>query len=306
MTPSAFEKAARAAIATRAGTRTREHYLRVLDLWLKHCHKAAVDPADPRQDASAAFRDGLQKRRTEKGKLLEPATIRNYMSALSFIYSRLMSTRPPTATWNPFDPKFIERPKVSQEGKTESLPDGVAERMIEAAQTAGALRDVAILRMLYDTGVRRMTVASLKRDKLFTRDGALVARVVVKGSGGADLHEVTLPAATVAALKAWLVATPESPFVFPSRDGHRSIDLSTINKVVARWAKVVGARRVHPHRFRSTFATDAFDAGADARAVQGAMHHADPRSTQRYDRGRRGTEVTRDLAKWREKGTDNG
>lgn len=56
---------------------------------------------------------------------------------------------------------------------------------------------------------------------------------------------------------------------------------------------------MHPHQFRATFITEALDAGVPLHEVQAAVHHADPRTTQRYDRGARGAGVTAALEKFR-------
>jgi integrase len=125
--------------------------------------------------------------------------------------------------------------------------------------------------------------------------------VQVKGSGGEEQKEAALPTETAAAVSAWLEVAPQSQWVFPARRGRGHIDLSTINKAVTRRAKEVGAVHVHPHRFRAAFITSAFDRGSHWRDIQASVHHEDPRSTQRYDRGQRGGGVAEAVMEYRNK-----
>lgn len=279
---SPFERAARAAIASRLSPETREDYTRTLNRWLAFCGDA--DPADPPVELPAAFRDAVAAD-------CLPSTVRNNLAALSFVYKRLVAQRPAPATWNPFDPDALAWPPASTIGKTEALPPGVAEEMIAAAAADGTLigvRDAAFMLLLHGTGLRRMSVVSLRRDKVFRRGDDLFARVKNKGSGDSEQVEVKIPMEAAAALTRWLDAAPRSTYAFPSRDGRSHINLATANKIIGKWAHAVGAEHVHPHRFRASFITEAFNAGQHWRDIQAAVHHADPRSTQRYDRGLRG------------------
>lgn len=298
MTASAFKTAAEAAIATRLSPATRQDYRRALGKWLKHCDEHRVDPVDPPGEAAASFRDVL-------AEALETSTVRGYLAAMSFVYRRLVAQRPAGATWNPFDGKALTWPPESKVGKTEPLELEVIERMIAAAEaedTESGLRDAALLRLIASTGSRRMSIVTLRRDRLSRREGKLRARVKTKGSGGAELHWVEIPPRAAVALERWLAVMPKGrAYVFPSRSGDGHMDLSTVNRIVRRWGVAVGEKHVHPHRFRTSFITEAFDLGIPWRDVQASVDHSDPRSTQRYDRGQRGAGVADAVDKARSK-----
>jgi integrase len=299
-----FESAARAAIATRLSLRTRECYSLALDRWLKLCEAEECDPADPRMEVAATFRDGFAKDKyvgkDGRKRAYKTSTVRNYLAALSFVYRRLMAQRPARASWNPFDPEALMWPAASKIGVTEEAPADAAQRMLEVAKAAGAARDAALIHLLYATGARRMSILSMRRDAIKDRRGALSARIVTKGSGGAALSEVAIPEDAAVTLREWLQIAPDSPWVFPGRYPSDPMDLSMANKIVAKWAKAAGIPRVHPHKFRVSFVTEAFAAGLPWRDIQASVHHADPRSTQRYDRGQRGTGVAEAVAKRRQ------
>lgn len=307
---TAFEAAARAAVASRGSPETRQTYIRTLERWIAFATARGADPTNPPDDLAPAFRDSLAAD-------LENETVRNHLAALSFVYRRLTAKRPsvvgagpnegaPTASWNPFDPDALAWPPASTIGKTEAVGQDATEAVLAAACKAGALRDVALIHALYATGARRMSIVTMRRDRLYRREGVLWARVKIKGSGGAELAEIVLPEAAAADLEAWLAVAPRSEYVFPSRDKKGSMDLSVANKVLTKWSEAAeSSTRVHPHRFRVSFVTDAFSAGVNLRDIQASVHHSDPRSTQRYDRGSRGAGVTEAVAARRSKKSES-
>lgn len=302
MTPSPFEAAARAAIATRREPATRQDYVRALVRWLEHCAEQGIDPTAPTDGAAASFRDLVSINR-KTGKPMRPSSIRNYFAALSYVYGTLIAKNPPKATWNPFSARNIQWPEVStDEGETQPILDRDTQRILsvcaEDASPAG-LRDHAIVQVLYGTGLRRMSVMSIERDRIvYQDDGQVIARVKVKGSGD-NLKQVTLPESAVKAIEAWLEVAPKGPYVFPSRNKRGHMDLSMVNKILAARAKAAEVEEARPHKFRVAYATAAFDANLNQRDIQASMHHADPRSTQRYDRGNRGGEVAAAVAEHR-------
>ncbi|MBO0732390.1 MAG: tyrosine-type recombinase/integrase, partial [Acidimicrobiaceae bacterium] len=75
--------------------------------------------------------------------------------------------------------------------------------------------------------------------------------------------------------------------VLISRSGNR-LDRYGATRIVHRLAKRAGITKyISPHSLRHSFITAALDAGVALREVQVAARHADPRTTTRYDRGRR-------------------
>ena len=148
------------------------------------------------------------------------------------------------------------------------------------AQDAVALRDVALLELLYGSGLRIAEATGLDVDELDLDRG----RVVVWGKG-AKQRTVPLSEPAVDALRRWLadgrelLATADSPAgaVFLNRRGRR-LTPRDARRVVDRRA----GEPTHPHALRHTFATHLLDGGADLRVVQELLGHADVATTQRY------------------------
>lgn len=146
------------------------------------------------------------------------------------------------------------------------------------------LRDVAVLELLYATGMRVGELCGLDIDDL-DRDREVV-RVFGKGS-----KERTIPFGRPAAraLDRWLaegrtaLARPGSgPALFVGARGGR-IDQRAVRTVVhRRLADVPGVPDLGPHGLRHTAATHLLEGGADLRAVQELLGHASLATTQRY------------------------
>lgn len=141
------------------------------------------------------------------------------------------------------------------------------------------LRDRAILETLYATGGRASEVVSLKLSAL--RLGERHCQCVGKGDK-ARMLPLNPPA--VAAISEYLAARrPDSSgLVFVSRSG-RQLSREMLWVIVAKYARRVGlAGQVTVHSFRHSFATHLLAGGADLRAVQHMLGHANLHTTQRY------------------------
>jgi integrase/recombinase XerC len=147
-----------------------------------------------------------------------------------------------------------------------------------------ALRDAAIMELLYATGIRVSELCGLDVDDL--DEGRNTVRVLGKGSRERTVP-VGLPA--VRAVAAWrragrpALARPGSgPALFLGARGHR-MDPRTARRVVhARLAAVAGVPDSGPHGLRHAAATHLLEGGADLRSVQEILGHASLASTQIY------------------------
>jgi integrase/recombinase XerD len=292
MTP--FEQVARAHANSRGAQGTRDLYNADLDAWLKFCAEESITPSKPTLAGASAYRDLLMESHAA-------LTVRRTLAALSSMYEAALGLERPLATWNPF--KRLPRPPATDYAKTEVFTDAEAKSIIAKAETVAreltqGVRDVAILRLLYDTGLRVSAVVTLRRDHVFRRGEKLCVRVVVKG-GKEVVVELTDEAAT--ALQRWLDRGVKlGEYVFPARGGRLPMSRTAINRRITFYATAVGIAHAHPHRFRATFITDALDT-LPLHEVQAAVHHADPATTLRYDRRKRGTGVTSAVAAARAK-----
>lgn len=170
------------------------------------------------------------------------------------------------------------------------LREDEAAELIRAATvladdgSAVGLRDVAMLELLYATGIRVGELVALDIDDL--DHARRVVRVLGKGR-----KERTVPygAPAAGALDAWLVrgrpglaVEGSGAALFLGARGGR-IDQRAVRTVVhRRIAEVPGAPDIGPHGLRHTAATHLLEGGADLRSVQELLGHASLATTQLY------------------------
>ncbi|MGV8082474.1 MAG: site-specific tyrosine recombinase [Coriobacteriia bacterium] len=197
--------------------------------------------------------------------------------------------------------KFLVRDGVTENHPSAKLPlPKVPERLPDAVSVEdidrllaqpfpgiAGLRDRAILEVLYGCGLRVSELTGLDLVNVDLESGTL--RVFGKGE-----KERLVPITGMAAhaLAAYLragrleldrrrsVASLDASAVFVNRNGGR-ISRQTVFALVRRYGQRVGLE-LHPHTLRHSFATHLLDGGADLRAVQEMLGHADISTTQVY------------------------
>jgi integrase/recombinase XerD len=194
------------------------------------------------------------------------------------------------------DPARIVRPPAPPRRlpKAISIPD--VERLLAAAQTGpAALRDRALLELLYGTGARISEAVGLDVDDLQlsgeSRSMAIAATIRLNGKGG---KQRLVPVGSFAreALEAYLIrARPAlaaangrstaSPALFLNARGGRLTRQGAWGALRAA-ASRAGLAEVSPHVLRHSFATHLLDGGADVRVVQELLGHASVTTTQVY------------------------
>ncbi len=179
----------------------------------------------------------------------------------------------------------LDLPKLGR-----SLPGALSEREVTALLAAPdvedpvGLRDRAMLELVYASGLRISELVGLTMAALNLRQG--VVRVMGKGS-----KERLVPVGQEALrwieryleeARPALVRGSASAALFPSRRG-RPMTRQTFWHAVKRYARAAGiAREISPHTLRHAFATHLLNHGADLRAVQMMLGHADLSTTQIY------------------------
>lgn len=141
-------------------------------------------------------------------------------------------------------------------------------------------RDDAVLELLYGSGLRVSELCGLRPADIDVER----RRVLVWGKGSKQ-RAVPLSNPACDALRQWLdhgrriMATAESPSdaVFLNQKGRR-LGPRDVRRLLDRRAP----SPTHPHALRHTFATHLLDGGADLRAVQELLGHADLSTTQHY------------------------
>jgi integrase/recombinase XerC len=160
------------------------------------------------------------------------------------------------------------------------LPIDEATQLVDGRAVGGAARerDVAILELLYASGLRVSELSGLDVDALDRAEQTV--RVLGKGR---KERIVPYGGAASRALARWLAVRGErrGP-LFTSARGRR-LGVRSIHTIVRRAARAAGlTRRVSPHTLRHTFATHLLDGGADLRAIQELLGHSRLSTTQRY------------------------
>jgi len=140
------------------------------------------------------------------------------------------------------------------------------------------LRLAALLELLYGSGLRATELVSLPRN-LFRRDQPYL---ILRGKGGRE-RLVPVSDRARAAVAAYAETLPrEGTYLFPSGDKHVSrVRLFQLLRTLAVDAGI-SPDRVSPHVLRHAFATHLLEGGADLRALQTMLGHADIATTQIY------------------------
>jgi integrase/recombinase XerD len=178
-------------------------------------------------------------------------------------------------------------PKVLSRSEVEGLIAAASAKDDKEGDKAGGLRLACMIELLYASGLRisellALPLAALQRDPAY---------LIVKGKGGKE-RLAPLNAAARAAVKAYLPLRPaffpkgvkESPWLFPSRGAGGRLTARRTAQLLDQAAVLAGIdpARVSPHVLRHAFATHLLEGGADLRAVQTLLGHADIATTQIY------------------------
>jgi len=277
-----------------------EPAIRAFDVWLRaernlseHTRRAYL--SDVRQFA-AFLGEGAEPARVdgervfaflaERHARLHPASLGRKLAALRCFFRQRVregecAADPTAGIPMPRTPMRLPKPLAVDD----------CEALAEAPAPAGgegerALRDRALVEVLYGTGLRVGELASLDvRDADLRR-----ADLRVWGKGGKE-RVVPLPAEAREALAAYL-ALRERPGIlgeplFTSlsrrRGPPRRLGPRDVRRVLAARARAARlAEPVHPHRLRHSYATHLLDMGADLREIQELLGHASLSTTQKY------------------------
>jgi len=203
---------------------------------------------------------------------LAPVTVEIRMSALRFFFKKMLKRRDIHFDDLPF-------PKVPRKLPTVLSPDEV-RRMIEGTTN---LMHRTILMVLYATGVRRTELSLLKVTDI---DSKRMVVHIRQGKGSRDRDIPLSPKLLEALREYWRWKKPRG-YLFPSTPGQRGVEQPMSDKVVW-WAVREAARRagitrkIGPHTFRHSFATELLEAGTDLRTIQLLMGHSRLEDTTLY------------------------
>jgi integrase/recombinase XerD len=167
-------------------------------------------------------------------------------------------------------------PRVLSESDVEAMFEAAGDKA--ASGEPLALRNMALLELLYGSGLRASEVISLPRAAVRSGQPFLI----LSGKGSKE-RLVPIASRAEAAVKAWLDNVPaSSPWLFPS--GKKHITRVRLFQLVREMAADAGIppERISPHVLRHAFATHLLSGGADLRVLQALLGHADIATTQIY------------------------
>ncbi|MGB0721736.1 MAG: tyrosine recombinase XerC [Gammaproteobacteria bacterium] len=209
---------------------------------------------------------------------IHPRSIQRRLSALRAFYRYLI--REGMARNNPAE--GIRAPKSDR-----PLPDVLdvdqVNRLLEPGDDDPlALRDRAMMELMYSAGLRLAELTGLNITDLDLRDGS----VQVTGKGGKQ-RIGSIGTQARAALEAWLAVRPRAvkeadQALFTTRRGARISHRTVQKRMSDRGIRQGLESHVHPHALRHSFATHMLEASGDLRAVQELLGHANLATTQVY------------------------
>ena len=259
-----------------ASRHTLDAYRRDLRDYLDLLRRRGVTPASARPDDVVAW---LERQRRAGRKA---STIARRMAAVRGFYAHCLRER--LVSRDPTE--HIEQPRLSR-----PLPKTLSREAVAAlvespdVTTPRGLRDRTLLELLYASGLRASECLALRVRDVNRGAGYLHAM----GKGRKE-RLVPIGAEALAWLDRYLaVGRPallgpgrESPLIFVNPRG-RALSRQSLWQLVLRAARRAGLRqRVSPHTLRHCFASHLLEGGADLRAVQAMLGHADIATTQIY------------------------
>lgn len=250
--------------------KTRENYEHYLNAFIKEMKIRS--PRDITEDAVRGFRMRLVRKSLKKiTQSYYVVAIRNFLKYLSKRNFKVM----------PAD--IIELPKISRRD-IEVLDYNELERLLNFGKLNDlrALRDKAVLEVLFSTGLRLSELCNLNRKIDLNR-----GEISVRGKGD-KLRVVFLSEGAKNALKKYLEKRGDAEeALFISLDkSEKTIGRITpraVQRLIDLRARKAGIpKHVHPHQLRHSFATDLLINGADLRSVQELLGHSNISTTQVY------------------------
>ena len=203
---------------------------------------------------------------------LTPGTVEMRISALRFFFKKMLKRSDIHFDDLPF-------PKIPRKLPTVLSPEEVGCMIGRTTN----LMHRTILMVLYATGVRRTELSLLKVADI---DSKRMVVHIRQGKGSRDRDVPLSPKLLEALREYWRWKKPRN-YLFPSTVGQRGVDAPMSDKVVW-WAVREAARRagitrrIGPHTFRHSFATELLETGTDLRTIQLLMGHARLEDTTLY------------------------
>lgn len=262
-----------------ASPHTVRNYRADLEEWAAYMTPPGGEAPAPGDVDPLAIREWLA---ALYGRTLQAGTVRRKLAALRsfFEYLERRGVVQQNVARLVKTPKMRSvLPRVPTEEATCALIDGVAAKAKETGR-AHPERDLAILELLYGSGLRISELAGLNLEDV-DWEGRWLR---VRGKGRKE-RQVPFGVRAAEALERYLAGRRPAEgerALFLNHRGKRLSDRGARNIIYFYARQVAGDDSIHPHTLRHAYATHLLSAGADLRAIQELMGHARLSTTQKY------------------------
>ena len=231
-----------------------------------------------RNDVDSWIADMQKNGKAQKTMARRISALRRYFQ---WLMSKKVIEKDPTAkVRTPKGPQRLPRPL--QRSEIDQLFDE------STPQNALELRDRLVVELLYGSGLRVAELCGLQEENLNLKNQTI--EVIGKGSKirtipitayACDLLELWIPTGSKAFDDGYTPSGRSSSGLLVNRRGN-GLGRSDVRRILHRLLRLKGMTERSPHALRHTYATHLLDGGADLRAVQELLGHADLTTTQIY------------------------
>ena len=231
-----------------------------------------------RNDVDSWIADMQKNGKAQKTMARRISALRRYFQ---WLMSKKVIDKDPTAkVRTPKGPQRLPRPL--QRSEIDQLFDE------STPQNALELRDRLVVELLYGSGLRVAELCGLQEGNLNLKNQTI--EVIGKGSKirtipitayACDLLELWIPTGSKAFDDGYTPSGRSSSGLLVNRRGN-GLGRSDVRRILHRLLRLKGMTERSPHALRHTYATHLLDGGADLRAVQVLLGHADLTTTQIY------------------------
>ena len=244
-----------------------ERTLQYYEVTVRHLLRQVTTPI--RQIGADEIRAYLAayQRRNNCGRVTVDNIRRNMSSFFAWLEEEDYILKSPMRRIHKIKTKTVVKEIISDEG---------IERLRDHCRTK---RDVAVIDLLYSTGIRVGELVNLNRDDIDFEQ----RECVVFGKGDKE-RRVYFDAKAKIHLREYLEQRrDDNPALFVTLDApHERLKISGVEIRLRELGRRVGLGRIHPHKFRRTMATRAIDKGMPIEQVQKILGHSQIDTTMRY------------------------
>ncbi len=269
-----------------AADNTLLNYHRDLTHFMEHCTRRKFNSETVTRADIEDYLIGLE------AVGLKPSTRARRLSSIRGLFHFAF-----TEGWRGDDPSALIRGPKPAQRLPKTMSEADVEKLLQAAPQTGrnraeSARNTCLMELLYATGLRVTELVSLPVSA--TRGDP--AMILIRGKGGRE-RMVPLSDPARDALASWLTIRdqaeeeahikkrhPSSPYLFPSRSKQGHLTRVQFHGLVKSIAAAAGLNpaEVSPHTLRHAFATHLLANGADLRAIQTLLGHANVATTEIY------------------------